>query len=375
MQPGRSSRSALFPSFGQAVLLVIAMLVVQFGLGFAIGIAGALIPSEPGGMSALATNPWILGVLNMVAIGAVLAVGLRMTRERAARFFTIRRFDLSLLPPVVLTSLSLAVVIDQTAKIFFEAMSRFPGLPVEDLSEALMAVHPIGGFLLVVGVAPVTEEYLFRGMILRGLLTRHRAWVAVIVSAVLFGVMHANLLQFHLGVIIGCVFGWWFVRTGSVAPGLIGHAVFNGVSYFSTLFPQHMAPLGSSSGPDIVHQPAWFTLTAVAFAALGVWWFKGRADALGKLGVAGGWEDSIPDEPAPVGATVPALPPQLDGPPVLELPAPEVPAQEQPARLELGFQEVSPPPVPATEPPVLEPQCPEPPLLEPPALPPKAPVV
>jgi len=341
--------------------------MVQFGLGFAIGIAGAVFQSEPDGVASLATNPWILGALNTVAIGAVLAVGLRMTRERAARFFPMRRFDRSLLPPIVLTSLSLAVVIDQTAKIFFEVMSHFPGLPVQDLSEELMSVHPIGGFLLVVGVAPFTEEYLFRGMILRGLLTRHRVWVAVAASAVLFGVMHANLLQFHLGVIVGCVFGWWFVRTGSVAPGLIGHAVFNGVSYFSTVFPLHMAPLGPSSGPDIVHQPAWFTLTAVGFAALGVWWFKDRADALEELGVAGGWEDSIPEEPAPVEATVPALPPHLDGPPVLELPASEVPAHEQPAQLELIFPTGEPPPLLAMEPAVIEP-----PVLEPPVLPPGA---
>lgn len=363
MQPGRSSRSALFPNFGQAVLLVIGMLVVQFGLGVGIGIAGTAFLPDSEGVFRLATNPWVLGVLNTVAIGAVLVFALRMTRERATRFFAIRRFDTSLLPPIVLTSLSLAVVIDQTAKFFFELMSLIPGLPVKDLSEELMATHPVGGFLLVVAVAPFTEEYLFRGMILRGLLTRHTVRVAVLVSAVLFGLMHANVLQFQLGLLLGCVFGWWFVRTGSVGPGLVGHAIFNAVAWLSTVFPIHFAPLGPSSGPDIVHQPAWFTLTAVAFAALGLWWFKGRADSLEELGVAGGWEGAIPEATAPVVAEVVSPPPPLAEPPALEPPAPVTFARDQPAQLELNFPPIAPPLLTTAEPPFLEPPRLEPPVL------------
>jgi hypothetical protein len=57
MQPGRLSRNALFPNSGQAVLLVIGMLAVQFGAGLLIGIAGAAILRDLEGVSRLASNP------------------------------------------------------------------------------------------------------------------------------------------------------------------------------------------------------------------------------------------------------------------------------------------------------------------------------
>jgi hypothetical protein len=185
----------------------------------------------------------------------------------------------------------------------------------------------------------------------------------VLVSALLFGAMHANLLQFQLGLFTGIVFGWWYVRTGSIGPGLVGHAVFNAVAWCSAVFPLHLAPLGPSSGPHIVHQPVWLTLTAVAFVAVGVWWFKGQADSLEALGVAGSWEASIPEEPAPGEPPVSALPPPLDEPPLLE---PR--AQEQPAQMELEFASIAQPPLLAADPPILEPPLLEPPFQEPPVL-------
>jgi len=350
MQPERPSRTALFPNTGQAVLLVVAMLVLQVAIGAVFALPGAI--SGAGEMEGgIALNPWLLGIVNIIAIGAALSFGLRVTGEPARRFFKVRPFDLSLLPPVLLTSVSLAVVIDQGAKVFFEMMKFFPQWPVVDLSEALMARHPIGGFILVVVVAPFTEEYLFRGMILRGLLTRHRPVVAVIFSAVLFGVMHANILQFQLGLVIGIAFGWWFVRTRSVGPGLVGHAVFNAVAYFSTVFPNFFAPLGPSTGPEVVHQPPWFTLSAVMFVALGVWWFKGRADDLAELGIP-----AVEDEPQSIEPAQPDLPPAIELQPVVLPP--------------LLVVETA--PMADSEPLVLPPRL-LPPLLDPPVLPPESP--
>ena len=63
-------------------------------------------------------------------------------------------------------------------------------------------------FLYVSFAGPVAEELVYRGFVLKSL-QKHGKMVAILVSAVLFGVMHANLPQglfaFAVGIILGYV--------------------------------------------------------------------------------------------------------------------------------------------------------------------------
>jgi membrane protease YdiL (CAAX protease family) len=84
-------------------------------------------------------------------------------------------------------------------------------------------------FLLFIAVVPAfMEELLFRGYIQGRLLQRWPAWVAILVTSVLFALMHvaphAVAAAFPLGLWLG-VLAW---RTGSVWPGIVCHAFVNG---------------------------------------------------------------------------------------------------------------------------------------------------
>ncbi|HUG10835.1 MAG TPA: CPBP family intramembrane glutamic endopeptidase [Opitutaceae bacterium] len=351
------------------MLLVVGVLVLQFALGFTVALAGTILGDSPGAGADLVRNPWVIGLLNVLAIGAVLAFGMRVIREHPRRFLAVRRFDLTLLPAILLTSLGLAVVMDKLAKHFFEFTRLFPQWTMEDLSVPIMAAHPIGGFVLVVIIAPVTEEYLFRGMLLRGLLAHHRKALAVLYSAILFGVMHANLLQFQIGLALGMVFGWWFARTHSTGPGLVGHAIFNAIAWFSAVFPDHALSLGPLSGDDVRHQPAWLTLTALAVVGLGVLWFRERmkflpahGDPIEELEAAEApvpemslqAEIPIPLEPPPLIAPAVALADGSEATPASDLilePAPPLLAEEPVRTLAIA-------PPPFLEPPLLPPDPP-----------------
>ncbi len=95
----------------------------------------------------------------------------------------------------------------------------------------------LGSAVLVVLVAPVTEEVVFRGMLLRGLSVRLGAGGAVFVSALLFALFHANPWQLGPSFLLGLLYGWWTVRTGSLWPAILGHALNNatGTLMFSIL--------------------------------------------------------------------------------------------------------------------------------------------
>ena len=90
------------------------------------------------------------------------------------------------------------------------------------------------GYVAVGVVAPIAEEMVFRGAILRRLLDitgRRMAWVAIVVSAALFGVVHGNMAQGMNAFLMGLMLGWLYVRTRSIVPGVVMHIANNTMSF------------------------------------------------------------------------------------------------------------------------------------------------
>ncbi len=81
--------------------------------------------------------------------------------------------------------------------------------------------------LLAITVAPVTEELIFRGGIFRYMRTRTPRWVALLVPALLFGALHANLASFVPLVALGIILALAYERTGSIAVPMVAHGLFN----------------------------------------------------------------------------------------------------------------------------------------------------
>ena len=92
---------------------------------------------------------------------------------------------------------------------------------------------PIG--YVVIGIlAPFAEEVVFRGAILRkilGMMDEKRHWVAIAISALVFGLVHLNIPQGIHAFLIGLLLGWMYYRTRSILPGILFHWVNNSVAF------------------------------------------------------------------------------------------------------------------------------------------------
>lgn len=106
-------------------------------------------------------------------------------------------------------------------------------------------------FLVVALFAPFFEEWLCRGVILRGLLTKMKPGWAIVVSALFFAVIHGNPWQALNAFIIGVVMGYVYYRTGSLLLTMVIHFINNGTAvvlshvdalkdfdYFSEMMPK-----------------------------------------------------------------------------------------------------------------------------------------
>lgn len=90
--------------------------------------------------------------------------------------------------------------------------------------------------VLVVVAAPLAEETIFRGVLVPSLSTRYSTRIAVWVSAVLFALVHFNAFSTVPVLVAGWVFGRLLVRSGSVWPSVLAHAVFNATGFLALVF-------------------------------------------------------------------------------------------------------------------------------------------
>ena len=85
-------------------------------------------------------------------------------------------------------------------------------------------------------VTPISEELLFRGFVLRGLLPSIGHGPAVVATALLFSVLHLEPQVMIPLFITGLVLGMLYVRTGSVWPCVAAHAGQNTLALLATRF-------------------------------------------------------------------------------------------------------------------------------------------
>lgn len=123
----------------------------------------------------------------------------------------------------------LAVIMEFALVVILEIMPPIGRMP-EWMKEALDSMMESGllyNLLTVSVLAPIMEEFVFRGVILRGLLRRIRPVWAVFWSSALFALAHMNPWQAVPAFVIGCLFGWLYYKSGSYWTVVLLHALNN----------------------------------------------------------------------------------------------------------------------------------------------------
>lgn len=156
----------------------------------------------------------------------------------------------------------------------------------------MMLDGPVWIVLISVSVfAPFFEEWLCRGIILRGLLTKMKPAWAIMISAAVFGLIHGNLWQAIPAFIIGVVLGYVYYKTGSLKLTMLMHCVNNTLSVVVSRIPG----LEDVEFFSQIMSPWAYVLVIVAFTAVlasGLVIMKSIPLKEGNLGGC----DAIPDQ-------------------------------------------------------------------------------
>jgi membrane protease YdiL (CAAX protease family) len=103
------------------------------------------------------------------------------------------------------------------------------------MTDAFLDVQSVGGLvinLLIIGVfAAIGEEMLFRGVLLKMLNESIRnVHVAVLLSALLFSAFHGQFYGFLPRALLGVLFGYVFIWSGTLWVPILLHLLFNSIS-------------------------------------------------------------------------------------------------------------------------------------------------
>ena len=138
---------------------------------------------------------------------------------------------------VIALTVSLATI--AAAFVTEPVASLLPDMPAA-LEEQLKLLTngPLWSSLISVSIfAPLFEEWLCRGLILRGLMSRMHPAGAICISAAFFAILHMNPWQAIPAFILGLLFGYVYYRTGSLKLTMLMHCVNNTMATILSRIP------------------------------------------------------------------------------------------------------------------------------------------
>ncbi len=110
-----------------------------------------------------------------------------------------------------------------------------------------------GSFALVIVtslvIAPLVEEIVFRGVLLRALQKGMNTVLAVLISSVLFAVVHSGPIQMAYAFVLGLLLCLVRLKSGSLWGSVCMHIAFNAANFlpFTGMFTEHVSVLVSVS--------------------------------------------------------------------------------------------------------------------------------
>ncbi len=121
---------------------------------------------------------------------------------------------------------------------------------------------------LVMAVLPgVCEELLFRGFLLQGMRKKYSDTIAIVIVGFLFGVIHLDPYRFFPISLLGIVFGYIVVKTGSIFSGIVAHSTNNAIIVLLSYIMLSAQSDGVQfSAPQSEGIPVMSSLTAVISA-------------------------------------------------------------------------------------------------------------
>lgn len=218
------------PTFGQGLLCVALILIVQFFVNLALS-------ARSNGELDFTVLGQTIFISQVVCIALPAALMTLLFTRRPLKTFMLDHWPkMSHLAVGALLAVFM-FPLGQQFSVWVQQLYPFTPEVGEQVAafSAAMAQAPYWWlpYLLIAILPAFCEEIAFRGFVLSGLRHLGHKWWAIGLSAVAFGMVHFFLQQKISAVAVGMVIGYLAVQTGSLVPCMVFHAIYNSLGLYA----------------------------------------------------------------------------------------------------------------------------------------------
>ena len=256
----------MYPTIKNAILLCLLFLGIQIGLSLLIGIFQIIF--------SLPETSLLVGVLtaltSIISFGIVLWVGFRKTKRKFNEVFKFNKISSFLWIAIMVFMIGFVIVLSEMDNLL-QYILPMPEI-FRNIFETLMTEQIFIIAIISVGIIPAfTEELFFRGLILDGLKSNYSKRKAIIISALLFGIIHLNPWQFYSAFIIGLISAWVCIETNSILLSIYIHFFNNALCTIAVRYNDLIPIKGFNSNftTPSIFQPLWFDVSGLVILIMG----------------------------------------------------------------------------------------------------------
>jgi len=254
-----------YPRIKNAILLCLLLLGIQVAGGLILGLILVIFKFENESM----VNGVGIILINLLDFGLVILIGYRKTHKKFNDVFMFNNVSLNLWIAIIIFMFGLVILSSQVDNllIYILPMPEF----LEDVFDSILTNEYMVLSIILIGLIPAFfEEMLFRGVILSGFKENYSQKKAILISSLLFGIVHLNPWQFVTAFIIGAISAWVCLQTKSILPSIYMHLFNNMLALLITKFSGMMFfrefDVSHSGRP---FQSLWFNAIGIVLTGIG----------------------------------------------------------------------------------------------------------
>lgn len=200
--------------FFASLIIMAVQMVIMFG-------AGALIPEDVYNKYSLliAMLPAYLIATPLMTI--VITKNMPATKQKEAEF---KASDMVKAFFISAALMSVGNIVGTLINSLIASVSGGSGANV--MANLITASSVAQNILVVVIAAPIVEELVFRKFLVDRL-TKYGQGLAILVSAVAFGLYHGNIIQFVYATLLGMVLAYVYIKSGKIKYSIVLHMIIN----------------------------------------------------------------------------------------------------------------------------------------------------
>lgn len=263
------------PTLGQSWMIFLIIAGIGSMLGWTVQTMFTMLPAEPQFVADFMTKVFSY-VLLFVPFFFYLLYQSRTNYERAMKthdgFIKIDQPYFGSINPIlffILITLSLFAL-----NVVIDPISDLMKMPqwFKDAMGSMMGGNIWCTIMAVCILAPLCEEFVCRGIILRGLAYNLNPTKAILWSSLIFAVLHMNPWQAIPAFILGMFIGWVYYKTHSIWSAIFLHCLNNSFSTFiSYKYPD--MPIDASIKSVINNPSVYWLIFSISIGILALTFF------------------------------------------------------------------------------------------------------